>query len=523
MFGYLFWKIFLNLGDIGRYDIKRPLYNVLITNLLKGECTMLNKKKVLLALVLVLSVFSLLFFSGGGKKAAPPEEKKAVEKKEAPKEITLTIAVLSGVHKNPFIKSGQMFEKEHPGVKIKIVEYPFSDIYDKLMLEATSHSGAIDIFELANGWVPDFAEGGFIVPLDSYFAKKDPGLNDILPAYRGLMKYNGHYYNVTLDGDVFMSYYRKDLLEDPKEKASFKRKYGYDLAIPKTWDNWADIAEFFTRDTNGDGKIDFYGNVLMLSRGHGPFTFMQLLHSYGGTYFDPDTMEPLPNRDADANAYSMLARLTKYGPADMVNWGYTEVRDAFERGDAAMMMQWNEIYWEISETSKIKGKILYGPVPGVMIGGKLNSPAQQAWGWCVSISSDSKNQDMAYEYLWFISKPDISLEVFTIPFNGLDPWRQSDFSKEALEKWVKLSPAAPAWLAGMQQSQKNGVPDLRIPGMFEYYDAVGIQIGQALTGQATPEKAIDAVRTMWNKITERRGLEKQKAAYRENVLELRSE
>jgi multiple sugar transport system substrate-binding protein len=435
----------------------------------------------------------------------------------AAKDVTLTISVLSGVHKNPFLNAAPLFEKDHPGVKINIVEYPFSDIYDKEMLEATSHSGAIDIYEQANGWVPDFAEGGFIIPLDKYFAKKNPALDDVFPAFEGLMKYNGKYFTLLLDGDCFMTYYRKDLFEDPKEKAAFRKKYGYALEIPKTWDRYADIAEFFTRDTDKDGEIDLWGSVMMLSRLFGSFTFIQFLHSYGGVYFNPATMDPGINSDAGMKGYEMIARLKKFGPPDMINWGYTEVRDTFERGDSAMMIQWNEITWEISETSKVKGKILYGPMPGVMIGGKLNNPALQAWGWCASISADSKNKDLAYEFLYFIAMPPVQLEIFAIPFNGLEPWRKSNFNAAAMAKWKELSPAAPAWLAGLQESVKNGVSDLRIPGMFEYYDVLGVQIGEALTGQTSGKAALDAAAAEWKKITERRGFDKQKRAYEELI------
>ena len=107
---------------------------------------MKQKNKLLFVGVLFLFVFSLLFLTGGGKE------------EEA---ITLTVSVLSGVHKDPFLAAAPLFEEEHPGVTVNIVEYPFSDIYDKEMLEATSHSGAIDIYEMSNGWLPDFVEGGF--------------------------------------------------------------------------------------------------------------------------------------------------------------------------------------------------------------------------------------------------------------------------------------------------------------------------------------------------------------------------
>ena len=55
--------------------------------------------------------------------------------------------------------------------------------------------------------------------------------------------------------------YRKDWFEDPAEKAAFKAKYGRELAVPETWEEFQDVAEFFQRP---DEKR--YGCVLA----HGP-------------------------------------------------------------------------------------------------------------------------------------------------------------------------------------------------------------------------------------------------------------
>ena len=51
--------------------------------------------------------------------------------------------------------------------------------------------------------------------------------------------------------------YRKDWFEDAAEKTAFKVRYGYELAVPDTWDQFRDVAEFFTRP--GENK---YGCVL---------------------------------------------------------------------------------------------------------------------------------------------------------------------------------------------------------------------------------------------------------------------
>lgn len=53
-------------------------------------------------------------------------------------------------------------------------------------------------------------------------------------------------YGLPWKPDVMVYYYRKDWLEDDANKAAFKEKYGYDLAPAKTWEQYQDIAEFFT-------------------------------------------------------------------------------------------------------------------------------------------------------------------------------------------------------------------------------------------------------------------------------------
>ena len=58
----------------------------------------------------------------------------------------------------------------------------------------------------------------------------------------------GKTYGMPSNSAVMMMFYRKDLFEDPTEQAAFKEQYGYDLAVPQTWDQYRDTAEFFDRE-----------------------------------------------------------------------------------------------------------------------------------------------------------------------------------------------------------------------------------------------------------------------------------
>ena len=69
-----------------------------------------------------------------------------------------------------------------------------------------------------------------------------------------------------------MMFYRKDLFENADEQAAFKAKYGYDLAVPTTWDAYRDAAEFFTRKSGvtlaGQPLTADFAGVAMTGKRH---------------------------------------------------------------------------------------------------------------------------------------------------------------------------------------------------------------------------------------------------------------
>ena len=62
---------------------------------------------------------------------------------------------------------------------------------------------------------------------------------------------SGEFFGLPANQDAYGLTYRKDLFEDPKEKEAFKAKYGRDLAVPQTYQEAKDVAEFFTRPGPG--------------------------------------------------------------------------------------------------------------------------------------------------------------------------------------------------------------------------------------------------------------------------------
>ena len=119
------------------------------------------------------------------------------------------------------------------------------------------------------------------------WAKTNIPIADIAPA---ALKNYGEYpagsnklYGIPCMSDALVFAYRKDMFDDAANKTAFKAKYGHELAPPKTWDDFAHVAEFFTKPDKGQ-----YGAALFFSKEYDGATmgFDPVLWSYGGKLSD---------------------------------------------------------------------------------------------------------------------------------------------------------------------------------------------------------------------------------------------
>ena len=98
-------------------------------------------------------------------------------------------------------------------------------------------------------WVGEFTKAGWLQPLDDRIKADNIDTSVYVPKLMDLVgKVDGVTYMLPFYNYAMGLLYRKDLLEDEKNKADFKAKYGIELAPPKTWDEYLKQVEFFTRD-----------------------------------------------------------------------------------------------------------------------------------------------------------------------------------------------------------------------------------------------------------------------------------
>jgi multiple sugar transport system substrate-binding protein len=433
----------------------------------------------------------------------------------APTERYDGVKITAALHSGSFVRQWTPFLprlKELYGIELELVGIPVNELYDKEILELSTGTGAYDLVMLNPGWMGDYVD--YLLPLDDYMEKSDPAWEDIHEGFRVWENtYEGQRYTLTMDGDVILLYYRKDLFDNPDEQAAFRQKYGYDLAPPETWEQVLDVAEFFRRDTNGDGEIDFFGYADQPKRGRSFYWYLIRYIAYSSPdpqYFDPDTMTPRINTPEAVAALENYKAAIDLAPPGVLGWEWDELFNSFIQGKIAMMLHWPD---EGKHTRVLAENVPdaimgFGLPPGVKKDGQLYRRTMTFGGWIIGVTKDSANPEAAYLALNYMLSPEVSTLLVLTPGGGMDFFRKSHFTSP-----VSAALAPQEYLETYNRVIDLNFPELRIPGGFEYYDTLDIAVQKALAGEATPKDALDEAAAKWEEITERFGRDEQKAKY----------
>ncbi len=440
---------------------------------------------------------------------------KAVEAAKQYTGVTLNVTWEAGLQaQDPLLFSGPLWE-QLTGIKINVVEVPFADLYSKAVAEHLAGSGAYDVISYSPAWTGDLADSGVLEPLDDYIAQhmNAEDLDDILPTYRGLMYWKGVNYGLFDDGDVFVMYYRKDWFEDPANMEAFKAQFNRDLAVPTTWQEWDEVCQFFTEKQI---TPDTYGCAIQRAEGQAYLWYMDHFRGNGGQFFD-DSMKATINNEIGVQTLTEMVNSNQFMPAGVEKWGFVEILSAWMDGKLGMIITWPPIgrwsagYGTDSEQlswvpqNQIAGKVGYAIPPG--------GHPELAGGFSLGVSADSQNKEAAYLFAQWLNSPEVSLARVKLQYALRDPFRASHFADAGYQS---LWPEAQQYLDVLQQGAEVGVHDLGIPGAREYEQSLDRAITAAYAG-TDPQEALDTAAAEWDEITDRIGMDAQKAAYDEWV------
>ncbi len=415
---------------------------------------------------------------------------------------------------DPLNFSGPLWEKE-TGIKVKVIEVPVAEMFTKILQEHRAGSGAYDALNVIPSWMPDLARAGALEVLDPFVDKYGyrEELQTIAPVYRdNQMTVDGKIYGFPDDGDVFVLYYRKDILGDPEIQAGFKAKHGYDLPMPpKTWKEFDEVGAFITEATGGEP----YGAGSFREQSYGIFLFQERYRNEGGKFFDPGTMKAQINNEIGVKVFTDWLAENKWMPPGVETWGFVENLAAFLQGDTAMTISWppygrwaagygtDDAALSWVPKSEIAGKVGYSTTPG--------GHPQLAAGFALAVSASSKQKEAAYLFIQWLNSEEISGQRVQLPYALRDPFRDSHF---ASEEYKALWPEAPEYLAALEAGAVSGLLDLSLIQTDRYEEALRQGVSR-LWGGEDPKAILDDIAASWDETTDRIGVDAQKAAYAE--------
>jgi len=247
---------------------------------------------------------------------------------------------------NPLIEK---FESENPGIHIEAERIAW-DVYNQKLLTAVAGGFPPDVAQVKLWWQPQLVSMKALLPLDDYIDGW-AGKNDVFDRVWELTKYSdGHQYYMPLQMVILYLYYRTDMFEE------------LGLEVPKTREEFLDVAKKLTRDTDGDGEIDVYGFGIRGARG-GHDWWGTFVLSSGAQFFDENGKSGLTTPEAiAANQWFIdLYRVHKVSPPTTPSDGFKEIIANMKSGRTAMTIHHLGSSAQLEEA--LGDKISAAPVP----------------------------------------------------------------------------------------------------------------------------------------------------------------
>jgi multiple sugar transport system substrate-binding protein len=346
--------------------------------------------------------------------------------------ITLRLALREFVDfENALAAQIAAFRTSHPDIAIEIVPMDLRTLYAELFTNGGLRSGKWNLATLVTDWLPDAIASGAIEDLTSWMAA------DPIPDWpegwpRSILQpleFDGRYYCIPWHDGPECLIYRRDLFDSPKEKARFKNAFGYDLTPPRSWRAFEDVARFFTRPGG-----NLWGTVFACyPDGHNTlYDFAIQVWSRSGELHDKEGRPTLTTQQTEEalDFYRRMVRDASACHPGSIAMDSVRSGEAFLSGSIAMMVNWFGFGARSGRAdSPLAGKVALAPIPC----GEGSSPVSLSVFWGMAIASGSTHKRQAYEFLRFLTRPEMDRELVRHGAVGvrLSTWRDAEVRRRS--------------------------------------------------------------------------------------------
>jgi multiple sugar transport system substrate-binding protein len=393
---------------------------------------------------------------------------------------------------------GDMYEEE-TGIAINIVQEPWGSFQDRFFTEMAAQGTAWDMVIGDSQWLGQGSQQGHYLELTDFMTSTgiaDSVTEATLTYYGEYPTGSGRYWAFPTEGDADGWAYRQDLFEDPDEMAAFEEEYGYPLAVPETYDQMMDVAQFFTRPDE-----DLYGVAIYGQNGYDALTMgvENTMFAWGGDWHDENNnVMGVVNSDRNVEALEAYKQLYDCcTPPGMSTAFFNETNDAFINGSAVMAMNFFAFFPalanpDVNPYAETTGFFANPEGPygdrGAALGGQ---------GISVITYISEERQQAAMDFIEWFAQEDIQAEWaalggYTCNANVL-----------ASDAFLEATPFNPAFAETM-----NFVKDFwNVPVYGELLEVTSVELGgYVIEGQGSAQEAMDAIAEQHQSILQEAGL-----------------
>lgn len=284
------------------------------------------------------------------------------------------------------------FERQNPGIKVRVQQIPWTAAHEKLITAFASET-LPDVFQVGNTWVPEFEALGTVEPLDDYLIKS--GVIRDTSFFEGILGTNeidGKIYGIPWYVDTRVLFYRTDVIE----------KAGYS-SPPKTWDELYDLSKKIKAQNPGNYAFFLPTNEWL------PFILFGIqngsaLLKNNDSYGD---FSGKPFREA----FEYLAKYYYDGLAPKDMQAVMNIYQAFTEAYFSMVITgpWNVTEMKNRLPAQMQNKWMTAPLPSpdsVYPGYSL------AGGSSIVINKNSGKKNLAWKFIEFLSSHEIQYKFY---------------------------------------------------------------------------------------------------------------
>jgi multiple sugar transport system substrate-binding protein len=380
----------------------------------------------------------------------------ACERADGAREVTIRFWAM-GAEGEQVAKLVPQFERENPGIRVRVQQIPWTAAHEKLL---TAHVGKStpDVAQLGNTWIPEFEALGALRPLGPLIERSSViREQSFFPGIWATNVVDDTVYGIPWYVDTRVLFYRKDLLA----QAGWRER-------PTTWADWRRAMEDIKRTVGKDRWAIFLPTnewaqpaVLGMQAGS------PILKDGGrwGAFSDPEFLR----------AFEFYLSLYRDGLAPV--YGNTDVANLFQEFERGLFVFYITGPWNIGEfgrrlPAELQDDWATAPLPGPT---GAESGLSTAGGSSLVLFRESEHPNEAWKLIEFMSRPEIQVRFYQLTGDlppRLEAWEDTVLSRndkahafrEQLDRVqpVPLVPEIELIMAKLieyaEQSIRGGVP-----------------------------------------------------------------